>query len=114
MARSLYQYLKSVKSNTHRRAIKREAIRRGFRRGRIGVAEKEILQDAIFSVKNELEHAVGEYAPGEGGAVTAKRREWVTQMRAARNLMLDDLGWNENASRQSAVAETDDGREAVL
>ena len=99
MVRSLYGYLAGVKSPTHRRQIKRLAVKKGFKRGHIGTADKEILQDAIFEVENDLESTTGEYPPGEGGAIIAKRREWVTQMRAARNLVLDNLKWNENAAK---------------
>lgn len=103
MANSMSKYLRALKSPKYRAKIRKEAVRRGFRFGRIGDSEKEILQDAIFTVENDLEHQVGEYPPGEEGDVTRRRREWVGQMRAARNQVLDDLGWNENATRKGEV-----------
>ena len=102
MANSMSKYLRGIKSGTLRTKIRKEAKRRGFTLGKIGTAEKVILQDAIFAVENDLESLTGEYAPGTGGTTVAKRREWVNQMRAARNLVLDDLGWNEDASRTPA------------
>lgn len=92
---SLRKYLMGIASSATRTRIRKAAFRRGFVIGKIGTAEKAILAESIFEVENEVEHMVGEYPPGAGGEVTAKRREWVRQMRMARNRLYDDLGWNE-------------------
>lgn len=52
-----------------------------------------VIHDAIFSVENKIE--------SKGGGRSDDPR--VVQLRAARNMLLDDMGWNEpNPRRQAA------------
>ena len=97
--RTAMGYLRGVKSGQYRTRIRNEARRLGFDFGHMNDANRQVLRDAIFTVENELESTVGEYEPGKGGATVAKRRQWVKQMREARNIVLDDMGINEDATR---------------
>jgi hypothetical protein len=96
-------YLRPIKHQASRSAILRELKRKGFRFGPMNNGVREMLQDAIFAVENELEGTVGECDPNRLSPKMKKRKEWVRQMRQARNAVLDDLGWNENAARPALV-----------
>lgn len=103
MTNSLYKYLRCMATARIRSEILKLALAKGFTRGRMNTENRTVLQDAIFTVENELEHEVGELQPGKGGKVIEKRREWVKQMRGVRNAIMDDLGWNEAGQMRKAV-----------
>jgi hypothetical protein len=58
----------------------------GGKRGRLNDHRRELLSDAIFQVENVLEHRQPEHPQ-------------VQRLRAARNRLYDDLGWNERPVR---------------
>lgn len=92
-ASSSLVYLKGVSSASYRSKVQRVFREKMGKAGvenpritsRLNNAKREILHDAIFEVENHLESQRG----GQPDHPT------VTQLRGARNLVLDDLGWNE-------------------
>ncbi len=86
--RSVSAYLRGIKSGHYRGNIRAELRRRlgGQWRG-MNRRIREYLHDSIFMIEDELESQ-------NGGQPD---HPMVVQMRIARNLVMDDLGWNEEA-----------------
>jgi hypothetical protein len=99
--RNIRAYMRPIKSPTHRGLILAELKRKGFTFGPMNDPVREMLQDAIFVVENDLESMVGECDPNHLASKMKKRKEWVRQMREARNLVCTDLGFNEDASKDA-------------
>lgn len=90
---SSLQYLKGVKSKFDRSRVQK-ALRRRFleagesnptRTSSLNQRRRIMLQEEIFKVEDEIESKAG-------GQPEHPR---VVDLRRARNLVLDDLGWNE-------------------